>query len=118
VPEHFSAESLVPALEEKEEWKGRDYVFAEHPRDGNFTTADYQIMVRSDRWKLVEIYGSDDAEGGNEGMLFDLENDPREVVNLWSDPEHFEVRTELREVLLQWRIETGSCASKTFADRR
>ena len=118
VPEHFSAESLVPALEEKEEWKGRDYVFAEHPRDGNFTTADYQIMVRSDCWKLVEIYGSDDAEGGNEGMLFDLENDPREVVNLWSDPEHFEVRTELREVLLQWRIETGSCASKTFADRR
>lgn len=118
VPAHFSAESLVPALEERPDWKGRDYVFAEHPRDGNFTTADYQVMVRSDRWKLVEIYGSDDIEDGREGMLFDLENDPREVENLWSDPGHATVRNELREALLEWRIETGSAASKTFADRR
>ncbi|MEM6278190.1 MAG: sulfatase-like hydrolase/transferase [Verrucomicrobiota bacterium] len=118
VPDHFSAESLLPALEETGEWQGREFVFAEHPRDGNFTTADYQVMVRSDRWKLVEFYGSDVVEGGREGILFDLSEDPREMKNLYDSPEHAEVREELREALLQWRIDTGSDASKTFADRR
>ncbi|MEM6916871.1 MAG: sulfatase-like hydrolase/transferase [Verrucomicrobiota bacterium] len=118
VSDHFSAESLLPALEETGEWQGREFVFAEHPRDGNFTTADYQVMVRSDRWKLVEFYGSDEVERGREGILFDLAEDPLEVNNLYPSPEHAEVREELREALLQWRIDTGSEASKTFADRR
>lgn len=118
IPDHFSAESLVPALQQNPDWKGRDLVFAEHPRDGNFTTADYQVMVRSERWKLVEIYGSDEVEGGREGMLFDLENDPAEKENLWGSPDHHRIREDLRDALLTWRIGTGSGASKTFADRR
>ncbi len=118
VPNHFSARSLLPALEEKSDWEGRDYVFAEHPRDGNFTTADYQVMVRSKRWKLVEIYGSDDVEGGREAMLFDLENDPMELTNLWSGAGHSEIREKLRDQLLSWRVESGREASKTFAQRR
>lgn len=118
VPDSFMARSLLPALQEDPAWRGRDFVFAEHPRDGNFTTADYQVMVRSERWKLVEIYGSDEVEGGREGMLFDLESDPGECQNLWGDPAFATKREELREALLAWRIETGSDASKTFADRR
>jgi arylsulfatase A-like enzyme len=118
VPEHFSARSLLPALREEPGWTGREFVFAEHPRDGNFTGADYQVMVRSERWKLVEIYGSDGVEGGREGMLFDLEADPLEKRNLWADPDHAATREELREELLAWRVETGSVASKTFSDCR
>ncbi|MDF1850797.1 MAG: sulfatase-like hydrolase/transferase [Verrucomicrobiales bacterium] len=118
VPDHFSARSLLPALDGDTSWKGRGYVFAEHPRDGNFTTADYQVMVRSEDWKLVEIYGSDEVEGGREGMLFDFRSDPREENNLWNDPEYESVRQELREALLAWRIETGDQASKSFAERR
>jgi len=117
-PAHFSAESLLPALTAADDWTGRDFVFAEHPRDGNFTTADYQVMVRSEKWKLVEIYGSDEVEGGREGMLFDLENDPKELTNLYGSPAQRCVREELREALLAWRIETGSEASKTFAKNR
>lgn len=118
VPDHFSAESLLPALFSDAEWKGRDYVFSEHPRDGNFTTADYQVMVRSEKWKLVEIYGSDAVDSGREGMLFNLEDDPTETRNLWANPEHETIRRHLREVLLEWRIETGHSAAKTFCDRR
>lgn len=118
VPAHFSARSLLPALEGAEGWSGREFVFAEHPRDGNFTTADYQVMVRSERWKLVEIYGSDGAGGGREGLLFDLEEDPAEHRNRYDDPECAAVREELRGALLAWRIETGRESSKTFADRR
>lgn len=118
VPDHFSAESLLPALYSDPEWSGRGYVFAEHPRDGNFTTADYQAMVRSEKWKLVEIYGSDGVEGGREGMLFNLEDDPGETRNLWADSECEPIRRHLREALLDWRIETGRKTSKAFADRR
>lgn len=118
VPAHFSAASLMPALENDSDWKGRDLVFAEHPRDGNFTTADYQVMVRSEKWKLIEIYGSDGVEGGREGMLFDLENDPGEMKNLWDVDEYSAIRTQFREELLEWRIRTGGEASKTFSDRR
>jgi arylsulfatase A-like enzyme len=118
VPKHFSARSLLPALQDEPEWKGRDYVFAEHPRDGNFTTADYQVMVRSQRWKLVEIYGSDGVDGGREGLLFDLENDPLELTNLWSDADYADIREELRDELLSWRVESGQKASKTFAKQR
>jgi hypothetical protein len=75
-------------------------------------------MVRSEDWKLVEIYGSDEVEGGREGMLFDFRSDPGEENNLWNDPEYESVRQELREALLAWRIETGDQASKSFAERR
>lgn len=118
VPSHFSAQSLLPALRGEDGWSGREFVFAEHPRDGNFTTADYQVMVRSEKWKLVEIYGSDGVEGGREGMLFDLGNDPMELRNLYGDEDHAAIRTGLREALLEWRIRTGGEASGVFADRR
>lgn len=107
VPSTFEAESLLPALKGDPEWKGRDCVFAEHPRDGNFTTADYMTMVRNQRWKLVHILGSDALDGGTEGQLFDLENDPSEQTNLWSSPDHDETKRELLETLLEWRVRSG-----------
>jgi len=117
-PSHFSARSLLPALEGDGDWRGRECVFAEHPRDGNFTTADYQVMARTERWKLVEIYGSDGVPGGREGMLFDLEHDPGERDDRYLDPDCAEVRRELRDRLLEWRIETGREAAGTFAAAR
>ncbi|MAS94132.1 MAG: arylsulfatase [Verrucomicrobiales bacterium] len=118
VPADYTAETLMPALKEEREWKGRKAVFAEQPRDGNFTAADYQVMVRTEKWKLVEIYGADQAPGGREGLLFDLENDSLEKQNLWDDQAHREVRQELRDAILDWRIETGHRASKAFAKWR
>ena len=104
VPETFEAQSLLPVLEGDSNWRGRDYVFAEHPRDGNFTTADFQTMVRSKDWKLVHIIGSDAIDGGTEGQLFDLKNDPGEQTNLWGNPAHEEKKRELMDVLLEWRL--------------
>ncbi len=107
VPETFEAESLLPALRGEADWKGRERVFAEHPRDGNFTTADYMTMVRNTEYKLVHILGSDALDGGNEGQLFDLKKDPEEMVNLWNDPTFETVQRELMEVLLEWRLRSG-----------
>ena len=101
VPETFEAQSLLPALEGNSEWKGRELVFAEQTRDGNFTTADYMSMVRSHDWKLVHLLGETD------GQLFDLQKDPGEQNNLWYSTEHAETKQALLDELLDWRLQSG-----------
>ena len=58
-------------------------------------------MVRGRGWKLVHFLDSD------EGQLFDLGNDPGEVVNLWGDPAYLEKKRELLDVLREWRMRSG-----------
>lgn len=111
VPANFEAESLLPALQDKSwqvseklpalTWRGREYVFAEHVRDGILQGTAYMSMVRSPEWKLVHFVDS------IEGQLFDLVADPGEIHNLWDDPEHAGKKNELLRVLLEWRIRSG-----------
>ena len=101
IPETFEARSLLPALEENPDWKGRELVFAEQTRDGNFNTADYMSMVRNHDWKLVHLLGETD------GQLFDLQNDPDEQNNLWHSAEHAGTKQTLLDDLLDWRLQSG-----------
>lgn len=54
-------------------------------------------MVRTKRWKL-NYYPSCDGE------LYDLENDPGETRNLWTDPSCAEVVRTLKSAILDWLI--------------
>ncbi len=118
VPETFEAESILPALERDAKWKGRERVFAEHPRDGNFTTADFQTMVRTDEWKLVHILGSDALGGASEGLLFNLREDPGEQHNLWADPAYEAVKADLLNSILEWRLQSTLQSSRWSSDFR
>jgi len=100
VPANFEAESLLPGLTEGD-WPGREYVFAEHARDGILQGTAYMSMVRSREWKLVHFVDSP------EGQLFHLAEDPGEIRNLWDDPAHAGQKNELLRVLLDWRINSG-----------
>jgi arylsulfatase A-like enzyme len=96
-PATLEARSLLPALEGKD-WSPREYVFAEHGRDGILQGTEFMSMVRSRDWKLVHFVDSP------QGQLFDLRNDPQEVRNLWDAIEHEPKKRELHDVLLRWRI--------------
>ncbi|MFB6219154.1 MAG: sulfatase [Halobacteriaceae archaeon] len=96
----MAAESLRPALDGGE-WAGREYVFAEHARDGILQGTEFMTMVRSADWKLVHFV---DHEAG---QLFDLRADPDETENRWDDPGAREKRRELLGVLRDWRIRSG-----------
>jgi arylsulfatase len=69
-------------------------------------------MVRSEDWKLVHFLDHD------EGQLFDLTTDPEEVENRWDDPDTEEQKRDLRDRLLDWRIETGVESADWAADAR
>jgi arylsulfatase len=81
--------------------KGRQYVFAEHGRDGILREAAFMTMVRSREWKLVHFLDEPF------GQLFDLVHDPGEVHNLWDDPAAAEARRHLLDVLREWRIRSA-----------
>lgn len=97
VPGDLEAISLLPALT-SDNWQGRDTVYAEQARDGNFGTTDFMTMVRTGDWKLVHFLDE------SFGQLFDLTNDPQEVKNLWDDPASADKKQELLANLREWRI--------------
>jgi arylsulfatase len=117
VPPSMEARSLLPALRgegahpehpsprvgrgDGGEGKGRQYVFAEHGRDGILREAAFMTMVRSREWKLVHFLDEPF------GQLFDLVHDPGEVHNLWDDPAAAEARRHLLDVLREWRIRSA-----------
>ncbi len=53
------------------------------------------LMIFDGRWKYIH------AEGFRP-LLFDLESDPDEVVDLGAEPAHEEVRARLHEALFAW----------------
>ncbi len=94
-PDYSEAVSMIPALEGKMV-RGRDFVFAEHGRDGILQETDLVTMIRSDSWKLVQFIDDD------YGQLFDLVNDPEECVNLWNHPRAADKKCELMMELQKW----------------
>lgn len=58
--------------------------------------------VRTDRYKLIEYYGE-----GDYWELFDLEEDPDELRNLYEDPGHGQLIEELRTELTRLRQHYG-----------
>lgn len=56
-------------------------------------------MLRRDRWKLT-------FDSAGRGELYDLERDPAELHDLWSEPGLAEVRSALVEDLLLWCVRT------------
>jgi arylsulfatase len=75
-------------------------------------SVEFMTGVRSDRWKLVHFKGSAD------GQLFDLENDPKEVKNLWSDPDYAGQKRELLDVMRDWLIESNFKTRDVMAGAR
>jgi arylsulfatase A-like enzyme len=94
LPGGHSAIDALPVV--SEDSPGREYVFAEHTADNVFTGASYMAMVRNEHWKLVQYQDSD------QGELYDLTNDPGELVNVWLQPTFEAVKEHLISVLNAW----------------
>ena len=112
-PDNMEAQSLLPAIN-GEEWDERDYVFAEQARDGILTDCEFMTMVRNRTWKLVHFLDEPD------GQLFNLQQDPDEVHNLWYSKDTLlqDKKRELLDVLREWRIRSALESKDLYAAYR
>ncbi len=94
IPEDIHGESLVPLLrgEAPQEWrKSLYYHFYEYPAE-HMVKRHYG--VRTERYKLIHFYNDIDV-----WELYDLQNDPNEMNNLFGLPGYDEVIAELKQEL-------------------
>jgi len=87
VPDDMQGKSLVPLLKGKTptDWrKSLYYHYYEYP--GAHSVRRHE-GVFDGRWKLIKYYGLD-VPDGVEWELFDLQNDPAEMKNVFSNPEN------------------------------
>ncbi|HYM30713.1 MAG TPA: alkaline phosphatase family protein [Candidatus Cybelea sp.] len=102
-PQRIEGRSLLPLIRGGGADAWRDAVFSE--LDYSFREARVTLnrdprecramMVRTDRWKYV-------LWQGYRPQLFDLADDPQELVDLWDDPARANVRAEMHERLFAW----------------
>ena len=100
----LEGESLMPILHGERSETLRDYVICEYDYSGapvaaqlNASVRDaVMFMIADKRWKMVH------CEGGYRPILFDLENDPQELVDLGDSAEHAEVIAALYDKLFAW----------------
>ena len=97
VPGNFEARSLWPLLEGKTS-AIRDEAWSELARDHIQSGAEYIVMLRDARWKVVVYLGEPLGE------LYDLETDPEELRNLWTAPEHTQRRDAMVRHVLEWSV--------------
>lgn len=100
VPGWMEAQSLTPYFTEASP-PARTRVFAEHSNDALLTGTRLMTMVLDGKIKLVHFVDSD------EGQLFDLDNDPKEQINLWDDPSYASTRARMIDDILKWRSESS-----------
>ncbi|SDE18399.1 sulfatase-like hydrolase/transferase [Ruegeria marina] len=105
VADHIlEGESLMPILRGERAETRRDYVICEYDYSAsplakllNVSVRDaVMFMIADKRWKLIH------CEGGFRPLLFDLENDPQELVDLGESAAHAEVIAQMYDKLFQW----------------
>jgi len=61
----------------------------------------HRVMIRRGQWKLS--YSLYDAGYGEDGALYDLDNDPGELHNLFGSADHKAVITDLKQQIATWQ---------------
>lgn len=90
VPEGMEGADLTPLLEKSGEWQSRDAVFSEC---GPMT------MIRTREWKLILEPKIENRE------LYNMESDPEEFHNLYSEESCRKIRDELAGRIATWRTQ-------------
>ncbi len=101
VPDNMQGRSMVPVLKGQTpaDWrKSFYYHYYEFP--GAHSVARH-YGVTNGRYKLIHFYGPGHVEGESydEWELFDLENDPNELLSVYGDGAYKEIRQEMHEEL-------------------
>lgn len=102
VPANMQGRSLTPFLrgQPPAQWR-QDWLYEYYEYPGPHSVPRNR-GVRTDRYKYIHYYQSPE-----EFELYDLQEDPGELHNLYGDPKHAELTQHLRTRLTELRRETG-----------
>ncbi len=100
----FEGHSLLPILHEQADRTPRNFAICEYDYSASPIAARLGVSVRdavmfmvaTEKWKLIH------CEGGFRPILFDLENDPNELVDLGESAEHADVIAQMYDHLFAW----------------
>ncbi|WP_236252824.1 sulfatase [Echinicola sp. 20G] len=93
IPEEMQGKSMLPLLKgEKVEW--RDALYYHYYEYPGIHAVKRHNGVRTDRYKLIHFYYDID-----EWELYDLQEDPKEMNNLYGDPAYAEVQENMHQKL-------------------
>jgi N-acetylglucosamine-6-sulfatase len=110
-PATMDGRSFLPLFSERSvSW--RDRLLYEYYWEWNFPQTPTIHALRTDRYKFIRPYGVWDVE-----ELYDLQNDPKETVNLIREEQHQEVIKQMKEQMFAMLKETGGMNIPLFEDR-
>lgn len=113
IPDDMQGRSIVPILKGNtpEDWrKAHYYHYYEHPSEHDVRR---HYGITTDKYKLIHFYYDVDV-----WELYDLENDPSELKNVYGDPAYADVQKELHSKLeeLRERYEDNDSLNQKFIE--
>lgn len=93
IPESVDGISLQPVISENKPI--RDYLY--------YSYRDYQRSISDGEWKLIDYHVNKEEHT----QLFNLKNDPMEMINLSKEKKQTKRIKQLREKMMQLKTETG-----------
>lgn len=94
VPEDMQGQSIIPLLKGEADGAWRTALYYHYYEYPNEHGVKKHFGVRTDRYKLIHFYEDIDT-----WELYDLQNDPNEMQNLYGLPEYEAVTTDLKNQL-------------------
>jgi arylsulfatase A-like enzyme len=93
-PEQFEGDSWLTLLNGNKNTDWRQELLYEYYWEFNYPQTPTTFALRSDNFKLIQYHGVWDTE-----ELYDIKNDPKEMVNLIDDPKYLPVKVAMRKKL-------------------
>ncbi|MCY1722813.1 sulfatase [Prolixibacteraceae bacterium Z1-6] len=101
IPEDIQGESFRKVVSgETEDWRDAIYyTYYEYPGEHNVQRHN---GIRTDRYKLIHFYYDSDT-----WELYDLQEDPTEMNNLYNDPAYIDIQKEMHKKFIEVREKYG-----------
>ena len=116
IPHHLQGNSLKPVLESKKDlsdnnvfvsWNGYDSSIPDRflgaHEINRMLRLPWRTVITPDRWKLALC-------AGDQCELYDLNNDPYEMENLFNNPEHQDRIRDMASRIRVWQVDTKDTA--------
>jgi arylsulfatase A-like enzyme len=111
IPDDIQGKSIVPILKEEQMTGWRDVAYYHYYAWPDWHMVQPHYGIRSERYKLIHFYTSDEWE------LFDLKTDPDEMNNVYSNADYIDIVKAMTERLEKERVAVGDTIKLTATSK-